>query len=79
MEIDIEQIYIGIDLQFISCPLPKPIKAFLKEDRGLYLIVVNSNMSQEAQKKAIKHEMQHLVEDHFNCEDDIDDIEGRIK
>lgn len=79
MEIEIEQIYVGIDLQFISRPLPKPIKAFLKEDRGLYLIVVNSNISQEAQEKAIKHEIQHLIKDHFHCEDDIDDIEGRIK
>lgn len=77
MGISIEKIYIGIDLQFITCPLPRPIKAFLKEDKGLYLIVVNSNISLEQQKKALEHEIRHLTMDDFRSDDDIRDIERR--
>lgn len=72
-----EQIYVGIDLHFLSSPLPLKIKGFLREDRGNYYIVINSNISQEEQKKTIAHEIDHLVNDDFNSEENVKDIENK--
>lgn len=72
-----EQLYVGIDLHFLSSPLPFKIKGFLREDKGKFYIVINSNISLEEQKKTIEHEIDHLVNDDFNSEEDITDIENK--
>jgi hypothetical protein len=72
-----EQLYIGIDVEFMSSPMPRKIKGFLNKDNERYFIVINSEISIEEQKKAISHEVNHLLKDHFRC-DDIEDVERRM-
>lgn len=69
----------GIDLHFKSFPMPQKVKGFLKNNDGNFLIVVNSNISQEAQKKAIEHEVNHLVRDDLYSDDELSEIERRNK
>lgn len=71
-----EQLYLGIDVDIIGYPMPRKIKGFVNKDNGKYIIVVNNQISQEQQIKALEHEINHLVNDHFYAED-IEDIERR--
>ncbi|GEM_PF-4533317 len=71
-----EQLYLGIDVEIMSTPMPRKIKGFLNKDNERYFIVINSEISIEEQKKALSHEVNHLIKDHFHC-DDIEEIERR--
>lgn len=73
------KLYVGVDLFFVSKPFPSFVKAFLKFDKGIYYIYVNSNLSTEGQEKAVKHEYTHLINDDCNSEDERAEIERRNK
>lgn len=72
-----ETLYLGIDVCFISHPMPRKIKGFLIEDDGFYRIYVNNEISIEEQKKAIEHEIAHLQRGDFNTDEDIEEVERR--
>lgn len=61
-----EQLYLGVDVEIMSSPMPRKIKGFLNKDNERYYIVINSEISIEEQKKAIEHELKHLQDDDFN-------------
>lgn len=72
-----EELYLGIDVMILSQPLPLGIKGFLHKDRGVYYIYVNSNLSQEQQKRTICHEYHHLINDDLSSEDEAEEVERR--
>lgn len=74
-----EKLYAGIDVVVKRVSMPRKLKGFLLEDRGLYCIYVNSEISDEEQKKALEHEITHLTRNDFNTDDDIEEIERRMK
>lgn len=58
--------------------LPCSVKAMVALDEdGYYNIYVNSRLSREEQRKATKHELNHMQEDDFYSHADIRDIENR--
>lgn len=71
------ELYVGVDLFFVTKPLPRFLKAFLKYDRGIYYIYVNDNLSTEEQMKAIKHEYLHLIHNDIEDEELTEEIERR--
>jgi Zn-dependent peptidase ImmA (M78 family) len=72
------KLYAGIDVVVKKVPMPRKLKGFLLEDRGLYCIYVNSEISEEEQRKAIEHEICHLTRDDFCTDEDIEDVERRM-
>ena len=74
-----KKLYIGIDVHLLGYPLPQNIKGFLIEDQGQYIIYINDQVSLEEQQKAIKHEINHLINNDIKNEDDVKDIERRNK
>jgi len=72
-----KKLYVGIDVHLLGYPLPKNIKGFLIEDQGQYIIYINNRVSLEEQRKAIKHEINHLINNDIKNEDDVKEIERR--
>lgn len=57
--------------------LPCAVKAMTAlDDEGFPNIYINSKLSQEAQYKALKHELNHLDRDDFYNDLDIRTVEG---
>jgi len=71
-------LYVGIDVFFITASLPHFVKAFLKCDKDKYYIYVNNELSIEEQKKAVKHEYLHLIQNDIDDEESTTIIERRI-
>ena len=72
-------LYVGVDVFFVAASLPDFVKAFLKCDEGTYYIYVNNELSIEEQKKAIKHEYLHLVQNDIEDEEPVATIEKEVK
>lgn len=72
-----EQLYLGIDVHFISTPLPDGINGFLRKDKGIYYIFINCNLSDEQKKRTIKHEYNHLINSDLDDEESVRVIERR--
>lgn len=72
-----EQLYVGVDVHFLSYPMPRKLGGLFRKHKGNYYIVVNCNLSIEEQKKVLKHEVHHLVERDLECEDEVYEIERR--
>lgn len=66
------ELYVGIDLHFMTIPMPLTINGFVAEDQGNFYVVINSIISDEAQKKAIKHELLHLLKNDINNDDPVE-------
>lgn len=50
--------------------LPPTIKGFTRPtDDDCYVIVINARLSEEAQKEAYQHEMEHILNNHHQRED----------
>lgn len=50
-----------------SVPLPLTVKGItLPDNDGNFTILINSDLSPEAQKKALKHELRHVRNNHFS-------------
>lgn len=73
-----EEVYLGIDVIIMSISMTKGIKGAFIEDDGKYLIYINCNLSLEQQKKAIKHELTHLIYDHLHSDEDLEDLEKEM-
>lgn len=73
-----ENLYFGIDILVYEVPMPRKLNGFLIEDRGVYCVYVNSEISLEEQKKAIEHEIAHIKRDDFHTDEDIEDVERRM-
>lgn len=58
--------------------MSKGLKGILIEDDGVYLICINSRLSLEKQKKAIKHEIAHLILDHLHSDADLEELEKEM-
>ena len=59
-----------------SIPFPSTVKALVAMDENsFYSIYVNSNLSVEAQKEAVMHELRHIERDDFYNGESIWDIE----
>lgn len=57
--------------------LPCAVKAVTAlDDEGLANIYLNAKLSQETQRKALKHELNHLDRDDFYNDLDIRTVEG---
>ena len=46
------------------------------DETGFHNIFVNSRLSRETQREAVKHELQHIVRNDFYNHTDIQDIEN---
>jgi len=73
------QLFVNVDVFFKLWPMPCGIKAFVREDQGIYYVFINSNLCAEAQTKAITHEYNHLINDDLHSDDPVDVIERRNK
>ena len=72
-------LYAGIDVVVQEISLPLYIKGFLKEDKDIYYIYINSNISQEQKIKALNHEYLHLVYRDTENTESAEILEGRCK
>lgn len=63
------ELYVGVDVHFYMFPLPKGINSLFMEHKDNYYIAINSNVSLEKQKKALRHEIQHLVAGDMDSEE----------
>ena len=55
------------------------IKGLCLKKGSYYLIVINPKFSEGSQKKTFKHEVIHIMENHFECtQDEIDQCECDI-
>lgn len=69
------KLYIGIDLHFIMLPMPLTINGFTAEDNDNYYVVINSCISEENKKEAVKHELLHILKNDIDSEEPINIIE----
>lgn len=69
------------DIQYITVNLPDKVKACTvpnNENDG-YIIIVNAKLSSSAQKRAIKHELQHIYgDDCYNDTEVAETLEEKI-
>ena len=69
-----------MDLKIVQKPLDCNFRGavFLKteSDGDFYTIVVNSNLSDEAKARTIKHEMLHILNGDFHSERPLNEIEA---
>lgn len=72
------ELYVGIDVHFHMFPLPQKVDSLFMEHKDNYYIAINSNISLERQKKALKHEIQHLVSGDMDSEELVSIIERMI-
>ena len=57
--------------------LPHTVKGFtIKDDNEFYNIYINSHLCQEAQHKAIKHELTHIKRHDFDSYETLGKIEN---
>lgn len=60
-------------------PLPTKVHALtIPDENGDFTIIVNSNLDDLMQRKALEHELNHVVLNHFYDENDVaeDEIEA---
>ncbi|MGE4272104.1 MAG: hypothetical protein AB7E31_04440 [Desulfitobacterium sp.] len=63
-----------INVNFLE--LPCRIKAVsLKNDDDSYTVILNSKLSAEQQKDSFQHELDHIENDDFCTDSDVDEIE----
>lgn len=74
-----ENLYLGVDVHFVCYSLPRNVKGLLIKDQGQYTIYINNEISIEEQKKAIKHELGHLVQDDMSSDEDAGGIEREMR
>lgn len=64
-----------MDIKIIYLDMPSRIKGFvLKHDTASYTIVINPKLTHDQQKAVYLHELSHIINDDFEC-DDIDMLE----
>lgn len=60
------------------CPLPVHVRGLIKEVRGDRFILINELLSDEAKKKALRHELKHLRTDDLNSSRPASEIEEEL-
>lgn len=65
-EINEEEYLIEHNAKIIYKRLPKRIYGFIFKYRGIFLIVINWNISKEKKKKALLHEFAHIELSHLS-------------
>lgn len=62
-----------------AIPLPIHVRAFtIPDGEGDYNIYLNSNLTDEQQKKSLRHEKLHIVNGDFGSSEPASDIEKRL-
>jgi hypothetical protein len=65
-------------------PLPTKVRALtIPDEYGNFTIIINSNLDDLVQRRALEHELEHVALDHFydesNVAEDEKEVEAKIK
>lgn len=65
-----------IEFRVRELPLPAHVEGVtLPFDDGTFDVFINSLMSQEKKRDALRHEIKHISGDHFYSDDSVSDLE----
>lgn len=66
---------IRFEIMDLPCSIPAYVAEKTDSDGEYYTIFLNNNCSEERIKKAVEHELKHIINNDFDLEFGIDEIE----
>ena len=70
----------GVDYTIRFAPFPNcEVDGAIVSNPDMPCIVINTRVCPKRQQEALKHEMEHLMNDDLYSEEDVEIIEGRMK
>lgn len=73
----------GYDVRFVKMKMPIGIKGLAvkscQSDGDFYTALINEDLSENATKRAVLHEIEHVSEDDFTSDYSVSDIEMKMK